>query len=378
MTHSQPSGGPTSLTDVLARALAVLCDDLLFATLASESLDDGCFRELCKRRAALHEELLRGSAPLDPFTSDLTSWLVPLVRDAASICAPAWMPMNELVASGLTLSGGARGVRSLFSSKPSDKEEQRVRRLGNLAVRVLLAALSSDAPLTGDEQRLGRALVASLGLPPEEEAPLVGLVGLGHVDAASIEVLGELDAKATRQLMQGAWQGVLQDGLDAREEGALAVLASRLGMKVEDMAALGASARQETEARRVFGRAAVDSLYWVLGDEPALARAVSALVTSISTPQPDRGAVLSALAHGAPPVEVNRASLGRSARGAVLAISWTAALRTNPTFARKAELAARLDRVAEVVGGDGPRVRDAVEGLLGEQLTRLAAIASRG
>lgn len=364
----------SALADSLAHVLETLCDDLMFVFLADESLNEGVFRELCKRRASLLEEILRGAKVASPLGADLSAWLLPLTRDIAPSCPPAWLPMHELVSSGLTLSGGARGMRSLFSSKPSDKDEQRVRRLGSLAVKVLMVALSADAPITDDERRLQLALVASLGLPAEEEAPLLGI---GHVDASQIEVLGEIEAKSAKQLAQGAWQAALQDGLDAQEEGALAVIAPKLGLKLEELASIGAQVKQETEDRRAFGRAAVDALFWVLGDEPALARGLSVAVTSISTPQPDRGAVLASLAKGAPPTEVQRASLGRSARAAALAITWAAVLRTNPTFSRKAELAARHDRVAEVFGGDGPKTRETVEELLQEQLSRLAALATR-
>ena len=47
--------------------------------------------------------------------------------------------MSEVLAEKVTLEVGARGLRSLFSSKPSDKDVQRVKRLGSLALPWVLA-----------------------------------------------------------------------------------------------------------------------------------------------------------------------------------------------------------------------------------------------
>ena len=66
----------------------------------------------------------------------------------------------EVVREKVTLEIGARGLRSLFSSKPSDKEVARVKRYGSLAVRVLRAVLAADGELDGAffKGRLERAV----------------------------------------------------------------------------------------------------------------------------------------------------------------------------------------------------------------------------
>ena len=60
--------------------------------------------------------------------------------------------MMDVVREKVTLEIGARGLRSLFSSKPSDKDVARVKRYGSLAVRVLRAVLAADGPLDAEER----------------------------------------------------------------------------------------------------------------------------------------------------------------------------------------------------------------------------------
>ncbi len=206
--------------------------------------------------------------------------------------------MSELVASGITLAGGARGVRSLFSSKPSEKEVLRVKRLGTLAFRALGAAIAADGEPSRDERSLLLMLLRSLALPTEEES-LLAAAPLG--DVTSVEIFGELEPKNAALVLRGAWQAALRDGLDAREEGALAVLASRLQIKPEEAAALRVAVEQSTEARRLLGRAVIDACYWLLGDDVALARGASSAAASLLLPDPERSAILTALAQGAPP-----------------------------------------------------------------------------
>ncbi len=97
-------------------------------------------------------------------TGEFDNWVVELTRAAAPIFPPSWMPMAEVIREKVTLEAGARGIRSLFSSKPSDKDVQRVKRLGTLAVRVLRAVFIADGALDPEEQRTVAGLVASLGL----------------------------------------------------------------------------------------------------------------------------------------------------------------------------------------------------------------------
>jgi glutaredoxin len=353
----------------LPRVLAVLCDDLLFAVLAGDSLDESVWEELFKRRASTYQDALRGLFP-PAQGADIAPWTLSLMKDAAVVGAPVWLPMHQLIDGGVTLCGGARGVRSLFSSKPSEKEVARVKRLGTLAFRALGSTLGADGSLSSDEQLQLAALLAALGLPTEEGA-LLAASPPGEM--AMLEVHGEVEPKVAAQIFRGAWQAALRDGLDAREEGALGTLAAKLTLPPKDITALRAEAEQELEATRLRARSAIDAVYWLLGDDIAAARSTATAAASLLLPEPDRTAVLEAIAGGAPPASVQRTTLPRGARGAALAVAWLAALRSNPTQCRKAILAARFDPIARALEGDGPKVRATVEGAIDRQLIGLAA-----
>src|SRR5882672_10892331 len=104
----------------LVRALRSITEDGIFATAASGSSDDDTLQALAKRRDARYESLGRGGAAVGP--ESLAEWLPELCAAIAPVCPPDWMPMADVVRAGVSLEGGARGVRSLFTSKPSEKE----------------------------------------------------------------------------------------------------------------------------------------------------------------------------------------------------------------------------------------------------------------
>src|SRR4029079_12208498 len=109
---------------------------------------------------------------LNTMSGEFDNWIVELTRAVAPIFPPTWMPMAEVIREKVTLEVGARGLRSLFSSKPSDKDVQRVKRLGTLAVRVLRAVIAADGPMDPEEARPVAGLVASFGLPDDLAQPL--------------------------------------------------------------------------------------------------------------------------------------------------------------------------------------------------------------
>src|SRR5439155_22129257 len=109
---------------------------------------------------------------------------------------------------------GARGIRSLWASKPSDKDVQRVKRLGSLAVRVLRAVLASDGRIDGEEARIIASLIASLGLPDTNTQPLYTEAPIA-IDR--LDVYGEIDNAVSRALIRGAWLGAAMDAIDPRE-----------------------------------------------------------------------------------------------------------------------------------------------------------------
>src|SRR5437868_10744936 len=155
----------------LIDALETITEDALFGVAAAGEDDEDVLIGLGKRRAQLYEDVVKNHdrVPISSFRN----WMTELTAALAPVCPPAWMPMAELVKSGITVEGGARGVRALFTSKPSEKQVEHVKRVGALAVRTLVAVLSADGELDPDEEDLRAALVASLGLPDEDEQKLL-------------------------------------------------------------------------------------------------------------------------------------------------------------------------------------------------------------
>ena len=105
-------------------------------------------------------------------------------------------------AEKVTLEAGARGLRSFFSSKPSEKDVLRVKRLGTLATRVLRAVFAADGPLDQEEQRTIAGLIASLGLPDEDAQPLFGEA---PVAVEQLDVYGDVEPGFAKALLRGAW-----------------------------------------------------------------------------------------------------------------------------------------------------------------------------
>src|SRR5262249_49695808 len=151
------------------------------------------------------------------------------------IAPPTWLPMSEVIREKVTLEAGARGLRSLFSSKPSDKDVQRVKRLGALAVRILRAVYASDGPVDAEEGRSLTALIASLGLPEADAAPLYSEVPQS-MDA--LDVYGDVDPSIARGLVRGAWHAAVWDELDPREEKVVRTVATKLAIAQEDVDAM--------------------------------------------------------------------------------------------------------------------------------------------
>src|SRR5205814_10079279 len=103
-----------------------------------------------------------------PGLDDWDKWQLSLCTAIAPIAPPRWLPMSDVIGD-LSLEHGARGVRSLFTSKPSEKEVARVRSLGALTARALGAVLSAAGPFNQRARLLRGSLIASLGLPEEDQ-----------------------------------------------------------------------------------------------------------------------------------------------------------------------------------------------------------------
>jgi len=137
----------------LSKLVAMTCEEAIFGLSAALGNAHDALEDLVKRRKETHQAALAGQVHVPRMIDSFDGWVVEMSRAIAPICPPSWMPMSEVLAEKVTLEVGARGIRSLFSSKPSDKDVQRVKRLGTLAVRVLRAVFTADGALDSEETR---------------------------------------------------------------------------------------------------------------------------------------------------------------------------------------------------------------------------------
>lgn len=350
-----PQVDPKTL--VLARLVGALAEDAMFALSCGGGTS--VLEGLGKRRGEAYAAILAGHR-LNTMATETEAWTIELTRAMAPIHAPQWMPMADVVREKVTLEVGARGLRSLFSSKPSEKDVQRVRRLGTLATRVLRAVLVADAPMDAEEHRTVLALVASLGLP---DADAQTLLNEHPVPVEQLDVYGDIEPAVSKALLRGAWLAAAQDQIDPREEHVVRVLGNKLGFPAMELEVLRNETVQRVDQRRLLGLAVIDAIRFVLVDRaPGHAVTLAAKAGTIVLPRRYRDEALAPIGHGTRVVLAKRyGQLSSDDREAALAIAWAAALYEDPSLARRALLRARHDRVAADFGGDGHKMRTEVE-----------------
>ena len=332
--------------------LVTLCEDIFFGITASGRLDLDTLRALATRRSAAHRAAALGSP--GPSLTDWEPWLLALCAATAPIAPPRWMPMAEVVEAGLSLELGARGVRSLFTSKPSEKEVMRVRTTGAFAVRVLASVLGAAGQWSGESRLLRAALVASLGLPEDDQRVLNNE---GPFAAGALDLHGGCDVKIARAIVRGAFYAALSDGMDPREEQAIAGVAYKLGLDIDTVNAARNEARDQIEAARDFGEACVDAVRFMLDGDPAA-------ITAINV--------------GGPALLAKKHKLDRRQREAVLGLGWTVAVQQNSTITRRAELALRHTRIAADLGDESEAIelRIAIDRLIEIELNAALTAAA--
>lgn len=356
----------------LSKTLAAIVEDAVFGLCATRRADVEALRAIAKRRAPAYEQAMLGGerVSVDAFAA----WMGELCATVAPIQPPEWMPMADVIDAGVTLLGGARGVRALFTNKPSEKEIERISRLGTFAVRALSAVLGSDGPLSADEQLARDALLASIGLP-DAHSRLLRAEAPMPIEA--LEMPSDLEAKLVRGLVRGLWLAVAQDGLDPREEQAVLSLAQRLRCLTSDIEALRADVLRSLERRQAAGSAAVDALRFILAEDAGSSRAlVEAAIRLLLAPM-HVAEPLAALEQGAPVTLARRHELDREGKALVLSLSWLAALYADPTLTRRAELIALHETIAEDLdaGGMGSAAREEIDAFVEAEL--LAASSRR-
>jgi len=360
-----PVSGPSSpiesgdtAAQSLTRLTGALGEDALFV-LASSGHDREALEALPSRRAAAYTAVARGE-PLARMLVQFDAWIVDMARALAPVAPPSWMPMMEVIEDKVTLEIGARGLRSLFSNKPSDRDVARVMRYGALAVRVLRAVYCADGPLDAEERATIAAFVAALGLPQGDSSTLLAE---GPLAPETLDVYGEIDPSIARAVVRGAWLAAATDGIDPREEHAIRVIAHKTGVTDDDVEAARRAAQDRVEARSKLGIAAVDAVRFVLSDlRPDHAVRLATAVGTLTIPRRWRSEAMASIGHSAPVTLARRhATLTSAERFAVLGIAWAAALCDNPTIARRALLQARWETFAADLGEDDPQSRLVVE-----------------
>jgi hypothetical protein len=344
-------------TAALGRLIGALAEDGIFglASGAGTSVLEG----LARRRGEAYQAVLSGHR-LNTMSGELDHWLVELTRAVAPIFPPAWMPMGDVLREKVTLEAGARGLRSFFSSKPSEKDVLRVKRLGTLATRVLRAVYVADGPLDPEEQRNVASLVASFGLPDEDAQPLYAEA---PIKVEQLDVYGDVEPGFAKALLRGAWLAAAWDTIDPREEHVIRVIANKLNFPAMDLEVVRNDIVQRLEVRRTAGAAAVDAIRYVLSDRmPGHGVTLAAKTGMFMIPKRYRDEVMAQVGHGAKVTLARRyTALTPEDRQMVLGIGWAAALYEDPSVGRKALLRARHDRVAQDLGEDGVKPRHAID-----------------
>ncbi|MBK8258948.1 MAG: hypothetical protein IPK82_40595 [Polyangiaceae bacterium] len=360
-----------SARPTLANALVVLCEDAFFAVSAARRLDTDLMRGLARRRATLVAGLgpdMRGG-----LMNSWEGWVTSLCAAIAPLAPPRWMPLADAVEQGLSLEHGARGVRSLFTSKPSEKEVLRVRTIGSLAVRVLAAVMGATGQFSGESSLIRAAAVASLGLPEEDQRMLNTET---PILADALEVYGDVEPKLARAIIKGAFQAAMSDGLDPREEDAVLKLSTKLNVSVEAVNEARNQAKQTIEQGKTLGEASVDAIRYVLFDDNAEAEKYGIAAARLNLATIHRKDSITAINVGGTVNLGKKYSLERKEREAALGLAWAAVLSADPTFARRSELMLRHDRLAADFGDkdSGAAARDAVERHVDSELSQIAGL----
>jgi hypothetical protein len=355
----------------LSRLVSTLSEDAIFVLASVDSNDaPEVLEAFGKRRAEAYTATVKG-VTLPPRMGDrLEAWIADATRAIAPVAAPVWLPMGDLVKEKVTLEVGARGLRSLFSSKPSDKDVQRVKRLGTLSLRVLRAVCAADGPLNVEEQRAMALFVSALGLSAEDAAPLLSEA---PVDPATLDVFGDLDPTIARGIVRGAWLAAAWDAIDPREEDVVRTAAKKLAVGDDAVESTRAEALKWVDARKATGQAIVDAIRFILSDRvPGIGVELAAKAGALVLPRRFREEVLAQVGHGTSVTLAKRHALAGQAQQTALGVAWAAALHDDPGIARRAVLRARFEKVAHDLGGSGDKPRTVVERWVDDTLATFA------
>ena len=351
--------------DCLANTHLTLCDDVFFVVASTARLDDDTLREFSKRRSPVLQAIARGASP--EHIGQWETWLLRMSAAIAPVAASRWLAMSDVIDEGVSLEHGARGVRSLFTSKPSEKDVARVQSFGGFAARALASVLAATGEFHPEARAQRGCFVASLGLPEAEQK---ALTGEEPTVAGALEVPEGLPPKVARAVLRGAFVAAMLEGTDPREEQAVLLIGKKTGLPAEEITAAHGEARQRMDAARAFGLPAVDAIRYLLEGDRATSDLLATAAAKLTLPMSHRTAALTAVNVVSKVVLAKKHVVDRKVREAVLGLSWIAALRIDPSFVRRAELAMLHDHVAADLGDAdaGRQARAIVERFVEDEL----------
>ncbi len=355
----------SSPNECLANTHLNLCDDAFFLIASTARLDDDLLRDFAKRRSPVLQAVARGAAPEHLGSWD--GWLVKMSAAIAPLAPPRWLAMSDVIDEGVSLEHGARGVRSLFTSKPSEKDVARVQSFGGFAARALASVLAATGEFHPEARAQRGCFVASLGL---SEADQKALSAEEPVVAAAIDVPEGLPPKVARAVLRGAFVAAMLEGTDPREEQAVLSIGKKTGLPAEDITAAHGEARQRMDAARAFGLPAVDAIRYVLEGDRMTSDLLAVAAAKLTLPMSHRSAAMTAVSVVSKVVLSKKHVVDRKTRDAVLGLSWIAALRIDPSYVRRAELAMLHDHIAADLGDldAGKSARGVIEKFFEEEL----------
>jgi hypothetical protein len=359
---------PSDVERNLSQLVATLAEDSIFVLAGDEgSVSSSPFEALARRRADHYADVLAGK-PRAAMLSSFDGWMVELSRAMAPIAPPDWLPMGDVLRLHVTLEAGARGLRSFFSGKPSDKDVAKVKRLGTLAARLLRQVQAAEGKANSDDARVIGAFVASLGLPPADAAALL------EEPVMHLDVYGDVEAKVLRAIVGGAWLAAAADGVHPREEEVIRAFATKAAITLEQVEEARATALAKVEEKRQVGLAAIDYVRAVLRDRlPGVGETLPVRLGLLLLPRRYRDEGLAPIGHQSPVVLAKRyAKLSRDERTRVLGITWAAALHDDPSVSRQAVLRARYEHMAADMESDGKEARQLVSQWMSDVLAETA------
>jgi hypothetical protein len=347
----------------LVQSLLALSEDAFFTIASTAALEPEALAGVSQRRKQARAAGARGGAV---GLSSWDEWVVAMSLAIAPIAQPRWLPMAEVI-DELTLERGARGVRSFFTSKPSDKQVQRVRVLGAIAARSLASVLGVTGNFHAEARLLRRTLLGALGLPDDEVRALDAEDAL---KAEAIDIPVGSDPKVMRAIVRGVYFAAMGDGMDPREEQVAQTIARRAGLSTEETNQAFTDAKLSVDAHKEFGLASVDAVRFLLADDKTEAEPLAIATARLTLPVVYRREALTAVNLGSPVVLGGKHHLERKQRAAVLGLSWFTALRNDPTTTRRAVLASRHERIAIDLGSaaDGGIIRNDIDRFVESEL----------